>query len=297
VTFRLDVQRGLSQMVGAARQLEHDAQWRPAPTSPAATTSALDERWTGPWGRRPLRDAYLSAALPLASAEDHLLLLAHAIGSGPVHFAYSTVARGAMEAAGRAWWLLDPDVEDSKRLGRYMTDRLYSFHETLVLAAAEGELDGSSDLLTQQHEKIRRIERAATDHGFHLHRNKQQLAVAVGEPRPPSTRLMKLILQEAADLYSPGAMIYRVLSATAHATLYALMQSATVIDGLPDGSSLARVSMDDIQLARATIGPVLAYSRSFTAMLNQWGWLDRADPWSEAASRLAHVLADRITQG
>jgi hypothetical protein len=297
MTFRLDLQRGLSQMVCAAQKLEHDAQWQPAPTSPAATTSILDERWSGSWGQRPVRDAYLSAALPLASAEDHLLLLAHAIASGPVQYAYSTVARGAMEASGRAWWLLDPDVEDSRRLGRYMTDRLYSFHETLVLATAEGEQNGAFSLLAQQQEKIHHIDRAASQHGFHVHRNKQQLATAVGETRPPSTRLMKLILQDAVDLHSPGAMIYRVLSATAHATLYALMHSATVVDILPDDASLARVSLDDLQLARTTIGPVMAYSRAFTAMLNQWGWLDRADPWSEVATNLASLLAARIMQG
>jgi hypothetical protein len=109
MSYRLTLQRGLYELVREAERLQASTDWMPATGAPAANTSAADTRWSDPaWGALPMRDAYLSAALPIASSQDHLQMLAHAIGTGPLAFAYSTIARGAMEAAGRAWWLLDP---------------------------------------------------------------------------------------------------------------------------------------------------------------------------------------------
>lgn len=292
MTYRLAVQRELYELVREAERLQAATDWMPVAGAPAASTSAADTRWSNPaWGALPMRDAYLSAALPLASSQDHLQMLAHAIGTGPLAFAYSTIARGAMEAAGRAWWLLDPAVDDTRRLGRYMTDRLYSWQETIRLVDGEAPEDGATR--AQQEQRIDRLTACAERYGFKVHRARSR-PVAIGEPRPKTTTLLEAVLADPADGLSTGATLYRVLSAAAHATLYALLQPTTVVREHNDGSALAGVAIDDDLLARITVGPVLAYSRAFTSLGDRWGWQDRLGAWTEHSWALAVLLRQRL---
>lgn len=94
-------------------------------------------------------------------------MLAHAVGTGPLAFTCSTIARGAMEAAGRARWLLDPAVDDTRRLGRYMTDRLYIWEETIRLVAGEAPEDAATR--AQQVQRIDRLATCAERYGFTVH--------------------------------------------------------------------------------------------------------------------------------
>lgn len=292
MTYRLDLQRALYKLVQEAERVQEVTAWMPTPGSPAASTRPADERWSNSdWGTLPMRDAYLSAALPIASSQDHLQLLAHAIGTGPLAFAYSTVARGAMEAAGRAWWLLDPSIDDTRRLGRYMTDRLYSWQETIRLV--EGEAPDAVAGRAQQRQRIERMGACAERYGFKVHRTRG-LPVAVGESRPKTTTLLEAVLADPEDGLSTGAMLYRVLSATAHATLYALLQPTTVVREHGDGSVLAGVAIDDDLLARITVGPVLAYSRAMASMADRWGWQDHLTAWSQDSYALATLLRQRL---
>lgn len=290
--FRLETQRGLYELVRGAATVQRARHWHPASHAPAATTQVADERWSdASWGQRPLRDAYLAAALPLVSAQDHVELLAHCIGTGPLAHAYSTVARGAMEAAGRAWWLLEPDLDDSRRLGRYMTDRLYSWHETVRLAAGISDADPAAG--EEQVRKIERVGACAERHGF-LVRTERRLAVAIGEPRPSSMKLLDAILADADDGVGTGSTIYRMLSASAHATLYGLLRPTQVVQRHTDGSALAGVAVDDEQLAQITLGPVLAFSRAITAFSHQWGWDVDMQDWGLQARDLATTLARSV---
>jgi hypothetical protein len=294
VTYRLDVQRGLYDLVRMAAAVQRDAQWAPAAGSPAASTAATDARWSDrAWGQRPMRDAYLAAVLPLASAQDHLEHLAHAIGTGPLAFAYGTLARGSMEAAGRAWWLLDPDIDDARRLGRYMTDRLYSWQETVRLA--DGITGADQDVREQQTQRMEAVAACAERHGF-LVRRQQRVPVSVGEPRPTSMKLLDAILADPADGLSTGATLYRMLSAVAHATLYGLLQPTQVLHQNPDGSAMAGVAIDDLQLAQMTLGPVLAYSRAMTSLSALWGWDHALQEWGEHVRQVAALLGGRIAQ-
>lgn len=240
-----------------------------------------------------MRDVYLTAVLPLASAQDHVEHLAHAIGTGPLAFAYGTVARGAMEAAGRAWWLLEPGIDDARRLGRYMTDRLFSWQETVRLA--EGISDADRDARDAQVAKMEMLAVCAERHGF-LVRRQQRLPIAVGEPRPTSMKLLDAILADPVDGVSSGATIYRMLSATAHATLYMLLRPTQVVQQNADGSAMAGVMIDDLQLAQITLGPVLAYSRAMTSLSALWGWDQALQEWSEHVRQVADLLAVRTMQ-
>jgi hypothetical protein len=293
VTYRLDVQRGLYDLVRVAGVVQRSNEWVPAPGARAASTAAADARWSDPaWGQRPVRDAYLAALLPLASAQDHVEHLAHAIGAGPLAFAYGTVARGAMEAAGRAWWLLDSEIDDTRRLGRYMTDRLYSWQETVRLA--DGITGADQQVRELQAQRMEGVAECAERHGF-LVRRHQRVPVAIGEPRPTSMKLLDAILADPADGLSSGATIYRMLSAVAHATLYGLLQPTQVLQRNADGSAMAGVAVDDLQLAQMTLGPVLAYSRAMTSLSALWGWDDALQEWGEHVRQVAELLAVRVT--
>jgi hypothetical protein len=73
MNYRLAVQRGLYELVREAECLQAASDWMPVAGTPAASTSAADTRWSNrAWGAVPMRDAYLSAALPIASSQDHL---------------------------------------------------------------------------------------------------------------------------------------------------------------------------------------------------------------------------------
>lgn len=286
--YRLEVQRELYGLVRQVVHVQRERAWVPVPGTAAASTAAADKRWSDPaWGQRPMRDAYLFAALPLAASQDHIELLAHSLGTGPIAFAYSTVARGAMEAAGRAWWLLEPGIDDARRLGRYMTERLYSWQETARLADGIEGSDGKSR--AQQVARIERLGACAERHGFHV-RRERQLPVSVGEPRPSSTKLLDDVLAEPSDGLSSGATIYRMLSASAHATLYGLLQPTRVLRLNEDGSSLAGVVVDDDLLAQITLGPVLSFSRAVTSFSAHWGWDDVLQDWGDRVRALADLL-------
>lgn len=288
MTYRLDLQRRLYLLIREAERVQAATAWAPVTGSPAAATKDADARWSDrAWGTLPLRDAYLSAALPISSSQDHLQMLAHAIGTGPLAFAYSTIARGAMEAAGRAWWLLDPSIDDARRLGRYMTDRVYSWQEMIHLV--NGDDPDAIAVRAQQQQRIERMSACAERYGFAVHRHRG-VTVAIGEPRPKTTPLLEAVLADPDDGASTGAMLYRVLSATAHATLYALLQPTTVVQHHDDGSVLAGIAIDDNLLARITIGPVLAYSRALTSLGDRWGWQSHLTSWTAHSQELAVLL-------
>jgi hypothetical protein len=172
-----------------------------------------------------------------------------------------------------------------------MTDRLYSWQETIRLVDGEAPEDHATRV--QQEQRINRLAACAERYGFKVHRARS-LPVAIGEPRPKTTTLLEAVLADPADGVSTGAMLYRVLSAAAHATLYALLQPATVVREHNDGSALAGVAINDDLLAGITVGPVLAYSRAFTSLGDRWGWQEHLGPWSERSQALAGLLRQRL---
>lgn len=198
-----------------------------------------------------------------------------------------------MEAAGRSWWLLEPGIDDARRLGRYMTDRLYSWQETVRLA--EGISASDQEVRDQQAARMEALALCAERHGF-LVRRQQRVPVSVGEPRPTSMKLLDAILADPADGLSAGATLYRMLSATAHATLYGLLRPTQVLQRHADGSAMAGVAIDDLQLAQITLGPVLAYGRAMTSLSALWGWDQALQEWGEHVRQVADLLAVRVGQ-
>lgn len=156
---------------------------------------------------------------------------------------------------------------------------------------ADGIAGADPAMRDEQLAKMERLASCAARNGFFV-RRERGLPVAVGEPRPSSTKLMDAVIADPADGLAAGATMYRMLSASAHATLYGLLHPTRVLRLNEDGSSLAGVALNDDQLAQVTLGPVLAFSRATTALSAHWGWDDALQDWG------AHVraLADLLTQ-
>jgi Golgi nucleoside diphosphatase len=81
-------------------------------SSPAAWENTGGVRLQGDWSSNPVLDANLSAGLLANSASDHVQGLAAVLrmeSSGI--FPTYTVARGLVDAAARAWYLLEPRID------------------------------------------------------------------------------------------------------------------------------------------------------------------------------------------
>src|SRR5829696_868557 len=76
------------------------------------------------WSATPVELSFATAEEHIGHAQDHLLALQRLLPPPFQVFPICTLARSALEASARAWWLLDPSISARKRVARTMTDRL-----------------------------------------------------------------------------------------------------------------------------------------------------------------------------
>src|SRR5206468_1276271 len=123
-----------------------------------------------------------------------------------------SVARGVLEGATRAWWLLDPALDTTQRAARGLATRIHSFQEEAKIErearpdpqrpSAIADLAG----LTQEVERF----------GFTLSRNGRNEITSLGLPMGPSVEPVRHSISDlAAQLLSylghdrPGSVVYR----------------------------------------------------------------------------------------
>ena len=124
--FRAQLRPGADAL---QRLVEFGRSYRQGISLPQANAVAMHElneesRFAGDWNDEPARHAHVLAGFLAFAAEDELLTLAHSLKAEytPL-FAPTTLLRGALEACGRAVWLLEVPITVEQRISRRHLDR------------------------------------------------------------------------------------------------------------------------------------------------------------------------------
>jgi hypothetical protein len=197
----------------------------------------------------------LDVGLLLDGAGDHLTTVVNQFVLGLLpRFSLYTVIRGALEASAWACWLLDPIIDDSERLGRTLTVRADSLFEMRRLGLKPiGTTPGR-----HYAKRIKRV--LATGKRWKLtpkmHRDGRVAFVVM----PKVTPLLRSLLAAKSarnKKLTVGDQTYGELSARAHGTTWALLQSLVEVQTLNEFQKLGYSGIDVVEFIRL-LGVVVA---------------------------------------
>jgi hypothetical protein len=204
--------------------------------------------------------AYEYVLLLLASASHHLRAIADLLAHEYGFFPNFTLARVTLEAAARAWYLMDPDIEGEERLRRYLNERLSSLKEQLWL------LSNIGDETADKRREISELLLSAEARGYPVSQ-RRGLPPSVGEPRPTAATLIHQLFPDPTGTMFGKAM-YQVLSSVVHGAAHGLTQELFETAG-PGRSRIPRSPFRTIvYLAGAPMAFLEAAFRAF----DQFGW-------------------------
>lgn len=210
----------LEGLIAEMTEIRTRFQWNPAADSLAMTQLADERRYAGAWRTEPVSEAFQHGGLLLVAAEDHASGMCRLLRDpAPSPFAHVPMARASLEASSIALRLLDPRIDVATRVGRYMTECLYS----------EAELERA---LPQQRAKFRGRREAILDQAAATGLKKvtaKNKPPAIGERRPGLTSAVSDLFGADADL-DVGRIYYCLYSAVSHGTVFALQRSLEVAD-------------------------------------------------------------------
>jgi hypothetical protein len=176
--------------------------------------------------RRGIPESPLHTARIYASAVmEHLRSLAWLVSNpGLIASSASTldvVARAAVEAAARGWWLMESRISPQKRVARWACDHMYSSYEAeryvANLGIAKDHFDTAGIAPT-----LRKSKRMVCELGLAHSGARTGHPVVDGEPRPSNTRIVKDLMGDTGYRGQRGSP-YALSSGSGHSTLFALL--------------------------------------------------------------------------
>lgn len=187
---------------------------RPRPGSEALADIENNERCTdgSPWGSEPVVEAQSMPGLRLFAADDHLFALSELVGSQYSMLGWAVSCRNVLEAASRAWWLLEPRIGTRERIVRYLADAFQSEQYRGELMAGIGG--------TSKPGGVKPIIAKARSLGIEVTPDNQ--GALFNDVRvPPPAKLVHGLLDDAG--FDAGEGFYRYLSGTTHGDRQAIL--------------------------------------------------------------------------
>ena len=184
-----------------------------------------------------IKTALSQANTALATSADHLEALDRLVGEAQYAVAPWTCARGVLEAAAIATWLLDATINATERVGRSLALRFTTLQEQRKMANAAGD----NQKVQIIDERIENIEVMATQLGYLPLRDSRGRRTGIGQVKPSVTDLV----QQQFDF----GKLYRVLSGVAHSDAAVVSQLGFMKTGAltPDGVVAQRAVPQEIQ--------------------------------------------------
>jgi hypothetical protein len=265
----------LGRLAAAAQACHkrHDSQ--PVPGSQASREAEA----AGPRGLGSrLERALVCGGVLLANSFDHLLGLEDLLAADRTVYAPRSVTRSVVDAAARAWWLLDPSIDERVRVARLLTEQLASDREYQKVATAAGRLTEA----TAAKADMQAVVELAEEHDFTELRDRSKEDEEMGAPRAvdaerlSSTDLIKRVFATAGTA-GLGELGWRFFSTAVHGTLWGLAQAQTVEahptwqDVLVVSAHATRNDVRDMVMVAAA-----AFVLAFNSQINLYGW-DRCD--------------------
>jgi ppGpp synthetase/RelA/SpoT-type nucleotidyltranferase len=249
---------------------ENRSIWRPdSPAAqdvlavPAADTEAMAK-------------AYEYSTLLLTSAVDHLRAIADLVGHKHGFFPSISLARAVVEAAARAWYLLEPDIDCAERFRRYLNDQLFSLHEELWLLKAMEDEDAAD-----RKAEIDGLLSTALRRGYPVLRGRNRATLG---HRPTTSALIQELLSDSTGTKT-GLLLYGVMSSVVHGAAHGFTKEVLESDEPAPifwGSDIALLSAP------------LAFVQAALRALDQFGW---ARSHFETVVGCAFIVWDALAEG
>jgi len=174
------------------------------------------------------RDPYEQARLLLTSAEDHLRTVLMIVqGNVLPIFSLFSLLRPAAEADARIAYVLDPAIDETRRLARGLTIRLENLVQVDKVKPDAAWLAG----------RVEQITAKATANGIAAVPNKRGQVIAFGEVLPKEIDLFAGYLKE-------GAFAYRFLSAHVHSMPWVMLNADKATPTAEPGISMMPLELD-----------------------------------------------------
>lgn len=159
-----------------------------------------------------LETAYSQAGVLIEVAADQLMAFIRSVTEPVQTIAPWTCVRAIIESSAPAAWLLDPSLDARTRVQRSFGFRYEGLAQQVKFARASGDEPATAKAIT----RIDDVERVAVELGFSRVENQRGRRVGIAQQMPSITDLVAQALDEEAT--------YRLLSAVAHAHLWAVQQ-------------------------------------------------------------------------
>jgi hypothetical protein len=184
-----------------------------------------------------VKTALAQANTALEASADHLEALDRLVGEAQYAVAPWTCARGVLEAAAIATWLLDSRIDAKERVSRSLALRFSTLQEQRKMANAVGD----SQKVQAIDKRIESIEAMAIQLGYSPLRDSRGRRAGIGQVKPSITDLV----QQQFDFGN----LYRVLSGVAHSDAAMVSQLGFMKTGIhtPDGVVAQRAVPKEIQ--------------------------------------------------
>lgn len=212
-----------------------------------------------PWGAEPIIEAQSMPGLRLFAADDHLFALSELVGSQYSMLGWAVSCRNVLEAASRAWWLLEPRVGTKQRIVRYLADAFQSEQYRGELMAGIGG--------TSKPSGVKPVIAKARALGIPVDEVNQG-TLFDGLRVPPPAKLVHGLLDDAG--FDAGEGFYRYLSGTTHGDRQAILD---ILEAKHDTSAGEHQAGPQIQHVRLIVQITLTGYAA--AVMRSWayqGW-------------------------
>lgn len=196
-------------------------------------------------------------------------------------------ARSAVESGGKSWWLADPGINAHERIVRYQLEQLHSAFAAETLASE-----------MQWREPVDRLGFSVTSD--QVMRSCSELGLVVGGSRrfpsidgvvrPTTTDMVSDLLTETVFRDSK-AMVYRLLSATTHGTVYGIMRAFRPTDETLRGERVVERFADHRIIESAASVTLEAFAVLFERIVVFMGW----SPYKSQSFR--NMVGHLVTSG
>lgn len=208
--------------------------------------------------------AYAGAAGQIGAAEDNVLALELLLEDGVTSIAPFVVARAAIEASGRAFMLLDPQLTDKQRSELAVAEKLHELKtlETLMLAHDPSmSEEGVRSDLDDVRKRIRALKSAAGQEGL-----------AVPASRPSFTDVVRDVLSPRDDP-SYGLVAGASYSSLAHAVPHILVAHSWSLDSrLGHEWGVGFPELDYTTIRDLVQVVQIAFVKAISRQVDAYGW-------------------------
>jgi hypothetical protein len=238
-----------------------------------------DRKYVGPVGAKPWESRILAmtfsdASVFLSASAEAILAVSRLITDpalGEKGFVgIDACCRASIESAAKAYWIVDPSVTAHDRACRGLLEHLHSALQAERLAKAMGWGQPVNELGIS--EASSDLEAKLTELGVSITWNRDRTIPTLDGITRPSISSQITSLVHATPYSGDKRMVYNLMSASAHATLYGILRVYTPGEKTPAGESTLDRNLDH-RIVESSVGVTLmSFLAALKRVVEVMGW-------------------------